>query len=290
LVCKRRDGIDLHIHSNASDGTLSPAEIIRTAKHLNLAAIAITDHDSVEGCRHALELGLPDALKFMTGVEISSSPPPAFGSGSLHILGYSIDIDNPDLNSELHKLRSARESRNPKIIEKLNSLGIDLHLDDVGKFSDDKAQMSRPHIALAMVKKGYTGSVDEAFEKYLGKEKPAYVDKYRVDHARAIELILEAGGIPVLAHPCLLRHNRGDIFENFIGTLKNIGLMGIEVYYPEHSDERTRYYADIAKRFGLLKTGGTDFHGAIKPEIKMGTGSGDLFISYEIYETLAANR
>jgi predicted metal-dependent phosphoesterase TrpH len=278
--------IDLHIHSTASDGTLSPSEIISLAHSLNLGAIAITDHDTIDGSKEALALGIPPSLKFLTGVEISASSNPVLPyTGSFHMLGYSIRLDDPVLNQALDQLQDARKNRNPEIVKRLNNMGINFSLKDVeDEFSD--GQLGRPHIAQLMVKRGFVKSTDEAFDKYLGTGRPAYVDKYRLDCARAIEIILAAGGIPVLAHPVLLHIKDKNRFEHLIANLKEIGLKGIEVYYSEHSPDLTAFYAEIANRYGLLMTGGSDFHGSIKPDIKMGSGRGNLFVPYELYEKL----
>ncbi len=278
--------IDLHIHSTASDGTLSPLEILRLARQLNLGAISITDHDTIEGVKAALALEMPAPPHFLTGVEISAAPPPSFSlSGSFHILGYGIDIDDPVLNQTLTKLQQARKNRNPQIIEILNKLGFKITIDEVEKEAGG-FQLGRPHIAQLMVKKGFVQSIDEAFDKYLGKGQVAYVDKYRITVAKAIEIILNAGGIPVLAHPFLLQIQDDQELEELVVTLMQMGLQGIEVYYPEHPPLKTALYADIAKRHRLLITGGTDFHGDLKPRIQMGSGTGNLHIPFVLYEQL----
>ncbi len=286
MVYNKHVRIDLHIHSTASDGTLSPSEILSLASNLNLGAIAITDHDTIDGSREAIAQGIPPSIKFLTGVEISAIPPPSFTcSGSFHILGYSIRIDDPVLNQTLGRLQDARRSRNPRIVDNLNKLGMDISFSDLIDEFGDK-QLGRPHIAQIMIKKGFVGSINEAFDKYLARGKPAYVDKYRIDCKGAIEIILGAGGIPVLAHPFLLKLEKDVLFEELIITLKEMGLMGMEVYYPEHSRELVADYVEIADRHGLLITGGSDFHGSIKPDINMGSGKGDLFVPYELYERL----
>ena len=286
MDCNNNAGIDLHIHSTASDGTFSPAEILALAQDLNLAAIAITDHDTINGSKEALGIGVPPSLKFLTGVEISASPPPSFQySGSLHILGYSINIDDPILNKTLATLQKARNDRNPGIVDRLNSMGIALSMDELLN-EVGGGQIGRPNIASLMVKKGYVESIQEAFNKYLGKGKPAYVDKYRVDCSRAIEVILDAGGVPVIAHPYLLNPRNIEDIEELVITLKAMGLKGIEVYYSEHSQDNISKLEDIANRHELLMTGGSDFHGSLKPEIKMGSGKGDLFVPYILYERL----
>ena len=278
--------IDLHIHSTASDGTLSPREILNMAQRLNLGAISITDHDTIDGTKQALAIGIPPSLKFLTGVEISVNPPPSFSCpGSFHILGYGINIDDAQLNHTLVRLQEARKNRNPRIIELLNHMGFELTLNEIREDSGE-CQLGRPHIAKQMVKKGFVQSVGEAFDRYLATGQPAYVDKYRVDCKKAIDVILNAGGLPVLAHPVLLNLKDDDVHEKLIVCLKEMGLKGIEAYYPEQSRDLTARYIKIADRHGLLITGGTDFHGSIKPEIKMGSGRGNFFVPYELYEKL----
>ncbi len=278
--------IDLHIHSTASDGTSSPSEILTTAKTLGLGAIAITDHDTIEGSKEAASMDLSKSMQFVTGVEISTTPPLITIQGSMHILGYGIRLDDPVLNQTLEQLQAARKSRNPQIIDRLNRLGIDISLEDVRKEVGKNSQLGRPHIAGHLVKKGIVSSINEAFDKYLATGMPAYVDKFRVGCFRAMEIIKGAGGIPVLAHPALLKTNKGSVFEDMVLSMKKMGLKGIEVYYPEQSPDDTAYYIEIAKKYDLLMTGGTDFHGLLKPSIKMGSGKGDLFIPYTLYEKL----
>jgi 3',5'-nucleoside bisphosphate phosphatase len=281
--------IDLHIHSTASDGTLSPFEILALAQDLNIAAISITDHDTLDGSRDALSFGIPPSVKFLTGVEISSEPPPSFScAGSFHILGYAVDVDHPDLNHTLSMLRDSRKRRNPQILELLSRLGIEISLEEVRNLAGD-SQLGRPHIARFMVEKGYVPSIDAAFDEYLGNGKPAYVDRFRFECEKTIKAILNAGGIPVLAHPLLLGIRENDILEDLIAVLTEMGLGGIEVYYPEHTKNLIAYYSRLASHFNLLITGGTDFHGDIKPEIKMGVGKGDFFVPYELYEKLISS-
>jgi len=279
-------GIDLHIHTTASDGTLTPAEVISHADRLKLKAIAITDHDTIAGSKEALQCGIPPSLDFLTGVEISAAPPPFYpGSGSFHLLGYSIRLDDTELNQSLATLRQARKNRNPAIINRLNDLGIPLTLDEVRKVAG-AGQLGRPHIAQAMVKKGVVAAIDEAFDKFLGTGRPAYVNKYRIECIQAIENILAAGGIPVLAHPGLLECKNDGQFDQLIAGLKEMGIQGVEVYYSGHTPEQTRLFAELAQRHALLMTGGSDFHGAIQPEIEMGSGTGNLCVPYELYEKL----
>jgi len=286
LGFSRHVSIDLHIHTTASDGTFTPEQVISHAHQLKLKAIAITDHDTVAGSKEALRIGVPPSLGFLTGVEISSTPPPFYpGSGSFHLLGYSIRLDDPNLNRTLEKLQQARKNRNPAIINRLNKLGIPITLDEVRKEAGE-GQVGRPHIAQLMVKKRVVASIDEAFDQFLGTGKPAYVDKQRVECFKAIEIILDAGGIPVLAHPGLLDYKTENQIDELIGNLKKAGIQGVEVYYSGHTPDQTRLYAALAQRYDLLMTGGSDFHGAIQPEIKMGSGPGDLIVPYEVFEKL----
>jgi hypothetical protein len=286
LDCNHHLGIDLHIHSTASDGSFTPAEILEHAQKLNLAAIAITDHDAIDGSREALRIGIPPSFNFLTGVEISAAHPPFFpGSGSFHILGYNINLDNRELNQALSRLQDARRNRNPAILRRLNELGFQITLEEVNQ-EVGEGQLGRPHIAYAMVKKGFVASIDEAFDKYLGTNGPAYVDKYRIECEQAINIIREAGGVPVLAHPALLNIENDQKLDALLKNLVKMGLKGIEVYYPEHSPRQVRQYTELAGKHGLLMTGGTDFHGTITPEIKMGSGTGSMCIPYLLYEKL----
>ena len=281
--------VDLHIHSTASDGSIAPLDILTLAKNAHLAAFALTDHDAISGTREILaHRHLLGPVKFLTGVEISAQSPDFFNvSGSFHVLGYGFNLDHPALNQALQAQQSSRKSRNPQIIARLNALGFDISLDTVVAESEKDAQIGRPHIARVMVKKGFAASVNDAFDKWLGKGKPAYVEKARIASARAIELIRKAGGAAVLAHPGLLDVADFDAYEYLISELVPMGLMGLEVYYPGHSPEETGYFLELTEKYGLLATGGSDFHGAINPEIHIGTGTGDLAVPYIVYERLA---
>jgi predicted metal-dependent phosphoesterase TrpH len=280
-------GIDLHIHSTASDGTLTPTEILDSAHRLGLVAISITDHDTVAGCRAALNTKLPDGLGFITGVEISAAPPPFYPlSGSIHMLGYGIDLNNARLNGVLEALQDSRLNRNPRIISRLNALGLSVTMEEVLSESANPNLLGRPHIARALVKKGYVPNFDAAFDTFLGNDRPAYVDKYRVPFDEAIATIKAAGGIPVIAHPGIYAKDNGLMTNAAVASFKAAGIGGIEVYYPEHSPRQIAHYTALANRHGLLKTGGTDFHGDMKPEVAMGAGYGDLHVPADLYTRL----
>ncbi|MFH0994037.1 MAG: PHP domain-containing protein [Pseudomonadota bacterium] len=286
----KQAGIDLHIHSSASDGTLSPVEILRLAETLELGAISITDHDTLKGSMALLEAAGSSPVRVLTGIEISTIAPALYAvSGSFHILGYGIRLNDPVLNQTLETLQHARENRNPLIISRLNAMGLDITLEEVMQASGE-AQIGRPHIAQLMIKKGLVRTFDEAFDVYLGFNKPAYVDKYRLDCQKAIEMIMDAGGTPVLAHPVLLRISDHSRMESLVTTLKEMGLQGIEVYYPEHAPEDIDFYSRLALSHGLAITGGTDFHGDIKPDIRLGYGKGNFFVPYAVYDLLLKHR
>jgi len=286
LVYSNNRSIDLHIHSTASDGTFSPCEILALATKLNLAAIAITDHDTIDGSKDAIDKGIPSEIKFLTGVEISAAPPLSFScSGSIHILGYSLRLNDPVLNQTLYTLQMARKNRNPGIIERLKNIGFDISIEEVTELAGS-GQTGRPHIARLMTEKGFAGSINEAFDKYLGKGKPAYVDKYRIECDEAIKIITGAGGIPVLAHPSLINIYNDKGLEDLVAALKEMGIKGMEVYYPEHSKAQVSCYMKLAKKHKLLITGGTDFHGSLKPDISMGSGRGNFHVPYNLYENL----
>ncbi|MBS3757598.1 MAG: PHP domain-containing protein [Desulfobacterales bacterium] len=278
--------IDLHIHSTASDGTRTPYEILSLATELGLKAISITDHDSVEGVKALLKTGERTETELLTGVEISAAPPPAFNlPGSIHILGYGMDIDNKKLAEALNKQQQSRINRTPKIISRLNDMGIAASLADIQSQSENE-QIGRPHIAQWLVKNGHAASMDDAFDKFLGKGRPAYVEKERMPMNETIQKIRASGGIAVLAHPGLLKFNDRSEYERFVIELVSMGLQGIEVYYPEHSAAQRSFFKYLADKLGLLISGGTDFHGDLTPEIQLGAGRGDLYIPYAIYESI----
>ena len=282
-----RVSIDLHIHSTASDGTLTPGEIIARACRLGLAAIALTDHDTVDGVHQIIQNDIPKELLFLTGVELSTAAPPDFPCrGSLHLLGYGFRADDPALALQLLKLQDARRNRNPQIISKLQALGIDITMEELT--TDTPQQTGRPHIARLLMEKGIVATFDEAFERFIGNEAPAYVDKYRIQIHDAIRLIRQAGGIPVLAHPALIHPIGNWQLADLFAELQSLGLLGLEAYYPEHSAAQTQQFLALAKQHGLLVTGGTDFHGAIKPDIEMGSGDGSFRVPLDVYQQLVA--
>jgi len=281
--------IDLHVHSTASDGSFDPLDLARLAGKAGLKAFALTDHDAIEGSKKILKnRDVLGPVQFLTGVEISvGSTDFSNIAGSFHILGYGFDLEHPRLNQALKTQQSARKNRNPQIIELLNHLGLKISLPEVIAASEENAQIGRPHIARLLVQKGFVSSINEAFDRYLGKGRPAYIDKPRIEAWEAIALIISAGGIAVLAHPGLLHMPNMAACDALIARLVVMGLRGMEIFYPGHTREQIDLYSGIARKYHLLITGGSDFHGAVNPDIHIGTGRGDLHVPYAIYERLA---
>lgn len=278
--------IDLHVHSTFSDGSLTPAELISEANAIGLKALALTDHDTVDGIGPFLEAGKRKAeengseLVCVPGVEISAN----VKTGTMHILGYLFDCANKDLNSMLCKIRGGRESRNEQIMAKLKDNGVELDWAEVEKLSSEDV-VGRPHIARAMVAAGYVRNTQEAFDKYLAKGKPAYVDRFRLSPAGSVETIRNAGGVAVLAHPFTLELDAKEL-RNLVAELSDAGLQGIECYYPEHKDSMVQHYIGLAKEFDLVATGGSDFHGEMNPEIRLGRGFGSLKVPDQVVDAL----
>jgi len=277
--------IDLHLHTTASDGVMTPSEIVRYAKAKGLQAIAITDHDTIEGLEEGLSEGRRIDFEVIPGIEISAEHSP----GSMHLLGFFINMHHPLLNERLGYLQRARAERNPKMVEKLNRLGIHVTYEEVLKASGG-GQVGRPHFAEVLVEKGYARSFQEAFDRFLKKGALAYVEKFRFTAKESIHFINEAKGVAVLAHPNTLNMKGYSELENLILQLVKQGLKGIEVYYPEHNATDVAQYKSLAERYGLLVTGGTDYHGMEKNGLDIGVGRGGMKIPYSIIESLKAAR
>ena len=250
--------IDLHIHSTASDGEYAPAEIVEMAYSIGLEVIAITDHDTVGGIDEAMEAAQRSGLEVIPGVEINAESK----DQSIHILGYFINHRNESLLAELTKLCHSREWRARRVLEELAALGMDLKWDRLLEIAGNSL-IGRPHIAEAMVEQGYVSTIKEAFDDHLGRGRPGYVQRPRLAPEEAIELILSAGGVPVLAHPLGVLH--------LLSGLLSAGLAGLETYYSGYSVEDSRAIASVARRHGLITTGGSDYHGpSVTPGIELG--------------------
>ncbi len=263
--------IDLHTHSTASDGTLSPAALAAEAAAAGLAAVALTDHDTVQGLPEFLSAALDGGPELVPGVEVSAERP---GGGPMHLVGLWVDPHDPGLRQGLAWMQRARARRNPRIAARLRALGLDISMEQVMAAARG-GQVGRPHFAQALVEQGLVGSVPEAFSRYLKRGAPAYVDKQRMDPAQAIRMIRQAGGLPVLAHPGLLELSPPAL-EALVKRLKEQGLMGLEAYYAEHNPALERRLLSLAGRLDLAVSGGSDFHGASKPGLRLGAGLGTL--------------
>ncbi|MCF6094051.1 PHP domain-containing protein [Microaerobacter geothermalis] len=267
---------DLHTHTTASDGKCSPSDNIIRAKKKGLQAIAITDHDTVAGLDEAMKAGTEMDIVVVPGIEISS----IFKGQDIHVLGYYVDKDDPCFLNKLKELRKTRDKRNEMMVKKLNELGLSIGMDEVyARKKDNEGNIGRPHIAEVLMEKGIVSSMEEAFRQYLGKEGRAYVNPPRISPFEAIDLIKEARGVPVVAHPGL--YDDDLLIEEMI----QYGLKGIEVFHPDHSDDAVNRYSKLASTYGLIMTGGSDFHGERNGEIFHGD-IGLKYVNIEIVNQL----
>lgn len=245
-------GADLHVHTTASDGRYSPTEIIRKAAEIGLSVIAISDHDTVDGIPEAIAAAREfPLLRVIPALEISTD----VSNGEVHVLGYFIDYNNQDFGDDLARMRNSRVERAYKMTEKLKTLGCKIEWERVREIAGS-ATLGRPHIAQALLEKGYIKSFKEAFDKYIGHNGPAYVEREKLTPAEAVQLILKTKGLPVLAHPFTVPD-----FETTVKELKNAGMVGIEVYYANYSPEQTNSLLKLADVYNLIPTGGSDYHG-----------------------------
>lgn len=275
--------IDLHTHSLKSDGSMTPAEVVREAKRAGLAAIALSDHDTVDGIREAVAEGKKIGVEVIPAIEFSVQ-----SKTETHILGYFIDIDNPDLLKTLKEVVDLRIERNYVTCQRLNELGFDITIEEVRALAPNNF-VGRAHFARVLMDKGYTKSVKEGFDLYMTSGKYAYCEKQRLTARDAVELIGKCGGISFLAHPHLTKLGDDELRE-FLKELKGFGLSGLEGYYTDYTPEMQEKYQAMAKESGLIISGGTDFHAAMKPHISIGTGLGNMKIPYSVLEAMKAER
>ena len=268
--------VDLHLHSTASDGRFSPTELVRKAAEEGLAVIALTDHDTVGGIAAALEAAREfPMLRLIPGIEISTDIP----EGEAHILGYFIDHTDYNLQPALEKMRNSRWERARQIVTKLEEMGCPIDWERVCEIAGG-GTIGRPHIAQAMLERGHIESFREAFEKYIGRDGPAYVEREKVTPSGAVEMVIEARGLPVLAHPLTVPEP-----EEMVVKLKAVGMIGIEAYYASYTAEDVQRLVNIADRHNLVATGGTDFHGI---DTDAETSIGGVEIPEESVECLLA--
>jgi len=274
------DTIDLHTHSTYSDGTLSPRQIVDLAAATKLKAVAITDHDTTAGIAEALARGRELDLEVVSGVEISAQ----LDGQSMHLLGYGIRHDDPLFLERLGVLQTARKDRNSRIFAKLNTLGIPARIDQL---PPTPGQTGRPHIARLLIAQGVVQSMDQAFARFLRRGAAAYVESYRMPADHAIAMIAQAGGLAFLAHPV------GDdpklkTVAALLKKLKDVGLAGLELYYPTHTPQTHAKLHKLGRELGLLFSGGSDFHGASKPHMPLGGRPNDKPVPYQLLAAIKA--
>jgi 3',5'-nucleoside bisphosphate phosphatase len=251
---------DLHLHTNYSDGTYTPEELAAHAARQGLSAIALTDHDTVEGCARAAAACAAVGLEFIAGSELTAE----IGETEIHLLGYFLRTNEPRLVHEMARFQAVRQQRIVEMVARLNQLGVGLQVERVFAIANCRSP-GRPHVGRALVECGFCGSVDEAFERYLKQGRPAWVPKCKISAVDGIGLIHEAGGVAVLAHPGLNR------VDESIPWMVEAGLDGLECFHTKHAASTAQHYVEIAKRLGLLVTGGSDCHGMAKGKPLVGT-------------------
>lgn len=273
---------DLHCHSTASDGSLAPGEVVQLAKASGISAMSLTDHDTVAGNPEAAAEARRLGIDFITGIEISCE---WRAPGNLHLLGYGVDVASPVLVELSRELIENRNNRNPRMIARLNELGVVVTMRQWEEQAGGQV-IGRPHLAALLMKKGYVSSIKQAFDKYLGQGGLAYFDKERLPPRRAFEMVFAAGGVPVLAHPYQLRCGNDAELETEVKNLADLGLVGVEVIHSDHDVKLVEKYSALADRFGLLKTGGSDFHGTSKKHVSFGVAHG-LRVPRDWFDRLA---
>lgn len=264
--------IDLHLHSIYSDGEFRPCEVVKFGHQKGTTALSLTDHDTVGGIPEALQTGQDLGIDIIPGIELSAYSE----NREIHILGYYIDWTDPRLDARLQVLRQSRHTRNREILTRLQELQFPLTYEEV-KAVAGRDSVGRPHIAHLLVQKGYAANLQDAFRTFLGEGALAFVPRHLPQAREVIEWIREAGGVAVLAHPCCIKRKKEELFK-YCETLRAEGLQGIEVFYSAHTPKDIRDYLEIARKLNLLVTGGSDFHGSIKPGIAVGVGRGGLKI------------
>jgi len=262
---------DLHLHTLFSDGTYTPQELILEVSKLDISAIAVVDHDNIDGIEPTKESAKTKNIEVLSGIELTAE----CNGLEIHILGYLIDYKNKEFIEKIDFLKKNRIERIYKMLDRLQGMGIKLRAQDIFDIAR-QGTVGRLHVARAMVKEGLVGSTREAFGRFIGDKCPAYIAGFKLSPLEAIKLIKGVGGIPVLAHPHTL--NRDDLILQFI----DYGLMGLEVYYPEHTQGMINFYLSLAQKYNLLATGGSDFHGDAKSEAKIGS----IKIPYDLVEKL----
>lgn len=276
--------IDLHVHSTASDGTLTPADVVKAAKDQELCAIALTDHDTVAGIPEALQAAKEYQITLIPGIEVTCH---AMGK-EIHMLGFYLDYKDSLLLDRLESLRKNRASRNERMLEAFQKDGFPITMEKLQHGNPDTV-ITRAHFARVLVEEGIVSSKDAAFQKYLGEGKKYYIPRSEIKPADAIRYIVDAGGIPVLAHPYEYHLSNAQLVS-LIKELKELGLKGIEVYHSNNYQQQSSYLRELTHQFQLVATGGSDFHGANKPDIQLGIGRGALRIHESLLTKLQSEK
>jgi predicted metal-dependent phosphoesterase TrpH len=276
--------VDLHTHSNASDGTDDPAELVRAAAAAGLTAVALTDHDNLAGIAEASWAATDAGIELVPGTELSVDWP----DGTMHMLVYFLEPGTGPLQDRLKTLQDGREDRNRRVVIALNDLGIEITYEEVATEAGGKG-IGRPHVAAVLVRKGVVPDIQAAFDEYLSAGRPAYQERLRLDHAEAARLAVESGAVPVVAHPHTIGVSADD-YEQAFGRLAEAGVLGVECYYPEYEPDLRDHLASLTRSVGLVPTGGSDYHGAYKPDIDIGSGRGDLEVADEVLEEVRGLR
>lgn len=263
---------DLHTHSEASDGTLTPAELVKMAKKAGLSSVALTDHDTVDGIDEFMHEGSKEHIETIAGIELAA----AYKNTELHIVGLFIDHKSKALTESMDYIVNERNERNEKMIRALARNGIEVSLEELEKNAGGRI-ITRAHYANVMVEKGYVKTKEEAFDRYISSGRPGYVKRETLTPKKCIEVIRDSGGVPVLAHATLYGYGYLEIHQ-LVGELKNYGLMAMETMYSTYTARQSDEIRKICDSYGLFKSGGSDFHGANKPDIELGVGRGNLRI------------
>lgn len=272
--------IDLHVHSNCSDGTLTPTELVDHAAALGLAAFALTDHDNTDGLAEAFAAAEKAGIELVPGIEFSTE----YLGTDIHIVGIDFDWKNPAFQERIDYYRSERVRRNQKMIDMMAADGFDISYEQMVQ-SFGESVWTRAHFARFLLSKGYIKDISEAFTTYIGDNCKYFIPREKVSPFEVVELLREFGGIPILAHPFQYKFS-DEVLRALIEKLIRSGLMGIEVYYSTHTQEQCEYLQAIADEYHLTPSGGSDFHGSNKPDIGLGSGKNNLHIPYSILEDL----
>lgn len=272
--------VDLHVHSTASDGTVSPSGLVQLALHRGLKAIALTDHDTLDGWDEAETAAENTGLELIPGTELSLEH-----DGGMHLLVLWLKPGPGPLQDRLEDLRQGRDQRNALVLDALGQHGIDISAEELAEEAGG-GSVGRPHIASLMVAKGHVPDMATAFDLWLGRGRPGYVGRSRLGAGEAITLARASGAVPVLGHPHTLGVHRAEDMAALLHTLKDHGLVGLEAIYGSYQRHERDGYSSLARRFGLVPSGGSDYHGAYKPGLELGIGYGDLHVPGEVLEEL----